>query len=1008
MNLKKCVSLLLALVMSLSLALPAAAMDEDFDSETYESVDVNSDESTEASIEASTDAIVTAVEEPVEVEETSVPFAMFAAAASVTTPLGAIGKDGGDIDYSKDGAKGWSKWQNVIFLGGATEGSTDKEVSAWHLVINGEWEESGISSISITFEHNSYTWNSADGFSTNGGGKNPGLMLVAPASWGAITAGSITGVGVNKFVISGYYKAGTPTTPGGGDEGKTSTEFTFYKYVDEIGTQPTEAFTFEVWALNGAGTADDAKVDVTVTTEDNFTYGFKGEKLPEGSYEIREVLVGEQAERYEAGKTLGFTVDADGVATGDSDMPYILNELKPQLFPVVFDVTKAIVGGGTLAGFQFAIFDGDTQVATATTNDAGQASFDTKLAVGTYTIKEIGLDTDNYVANTQEFTVVVAENGDVTVNGGEAVTFTNNRLVPIDVTVNKTVVGDDNLAGFTFGLFNTENEKLAEVTTTATGTVTFNTKVVAGTYTIKEIDQNTNDYETNSESFTVVVANDGTVTVTGQETKTVTFTNKKLTEFDMTKHVDGAASDVAFTFEVQGLEADEYTVTGPVNGTYTFKFTKNLAAGEYTIVEKLTDAQKTDYVDGKTLSFTVDANGVATVANEGVFENETRTKFQFNKYLNEVGATTDDTFNFVVKDAEGNTVAADMTIDGSTYKFNCEQHLANGTYTIEEVLRDDQDGKYVTGKTLTVTVADGVATVANEGNFVNDNHGELDVTGNAIKAWYEEYHKLVYKFYNYGTLVAGINPKTGNLALPAGMTGSYLKNGMTYLTINKSVFEGGKEIELNIAQSNMTGGGKKGNTDKWNTPVVGGKTFTLSLNAKGQLVVNSGLTADESTFGARVYSAGATVKGPQDIKHNNQTTYDLPKGDTFKFFIHWENTSYTLGEIIGCELDYQVPKFEEIDSDVIVSVTDAAGTEVATGTLASFTKAALEAGKYTVTLTFEDEVIGTKDVTVRAGETVTADFGKVTVQGENVVAFCPYVPTYGKEHGIFPNNPIMP
>lgn len=96
------------------------------------------------------------------------------------------------------------------------------------------------------------------------------------------------------------------------DPGVTSTTFTMMKTVDETGI-PNEEFTFEVY--NEAN----EKVNATVTTEDKIIYNFKFDpKLAEGTYEIREVLTPDQKGMYEDGKTLSFAIDANGSLIGET------------------------------------------------------------------------------------------------------------------------------------------------------------------------------------------------------------------------------------------------------------------------------------------------------------------------------------------------------------------------------------------------------------------------------------------------------------------------------------------------------------------------------------------------------------------------------------------------------------------------------------------------------------------------------------------------------------------
>lgn len=625
--------------------------------------------------------------------------------------LNAVGKDGTDITYSKYGESGWSKWNDVIFLGDANADSTDKEVSAWHIVIKHLPEEnpaSAIQDITINFEYGTYQWDGR--LSTNDGGKNPGLMLVSPKSWGEITGGQIqANSSVSVFNISGYYKAGTPTTPD----------------------------------------------------------------------------------------------DDDGIVSAN------------------ITVYKEVKGDENLAGFEFAIFDAEdnrvSDIDSVKSDEYGTVSFkDVDLTVdATYTIKEINQDLDKYEANTQEITFTVDKNGEVTFtsvddNGLELSTFTNvYKLVPVQFDVTKAVVGSTDLSGFTFALLDGETQ-VATAATDAEGKASFDTELEPGTYTVKEISQDTANYVENAESYTVVVGEDRTVTVNNGEP--VAFTNYKL--------------------------------------------------------------------------------------------------------------------------------------------------------------------------------------------------GELNVTvpTEAYQQQIKQVHATAYEVFSEGTLVSHIASVSG-AKLPEGVTGSYLKNGMTYLTIDKAKLEaaGTDGVTIGIAASDP----EKGNKTSWNTPAPAPRgendqpTYNLKIE-DSKLVVTSELpnigvclySTEKTTVTERVTTGkgknkvtetvikeveAEPVNGPQDVKHLTgvkTASFDIPEGETFKFFLHIEDTEYETNKKIGCKLvSSEILENKLEDAAVTTVITDEQGETVEAGKL--------PAGEYTVTVTVSygdgKTCTWTQKVTVEWGETASAAFDKLVV-----------------------------
>lgn len=233
---------------------------------------------------------------------------------------------GTEFDYDKEC---WSTWQNVVFLGGANENSTDEEVSAWHLVYT---DKKGINndlkSMKLTFDNGEvYEWNWDIGLSTNGSGNNPGWMVVAPASYGKINVANsfiVTTSSKNvQFNISGYYQAGSkpvePDEPVDPDDGKVSAVFQITKFLNDMYTFGV-GFTFEV--VDAEGT-----VVATMTSDENGVAASANVDVAPGQYTIRET--GLNLDKYEAVEPIEVEVDEYGnvayPVVGDNEVDYIVN-----------------------------------------------------------------------------------------------------------------------------------------------------------------------------------------------------------------------------------------------------------------------------------------------------------------------------------------------------------------------------------------------------------------------------------------------------------------------------------------------------------------------------------------------------------------------------------------------------------------------------------------------------------------------------------------------------------
>lgn len=491
------------------------------------------------------------------------------------------------------------------------------------------------------------------------------------------------------------------------------------------------------------------------------------------------------------------------------------------------------------------------------------------------------------------------------------------------------------------------------------------------------------------------------------------------------KLIAGTSGNVAPTYESFKFEIKDEA--GAVLGTVTTNKTTglgnatvNVTPGKtYTIREVFDDeftyqADKYPHPVDVTVAIPANTEGSYTADVEFVnipAEGETSTVFQINKFLNTEGNPgVGFVFDII---AEDGTVVGTMTSDEFGFAATEDFYVAPGKYIIREQVPTDEEYEYEPVDDIEVMVDEvGVATFVDldfDGTLVNVQKGKLNVTAptEAFQKQIKQVHETLYEVYSQGTLVSHIASVSG-ADLPDGITGSYLKNGMTYLTIDRAKLEAAGEegVDIGIATSDP----QKGNKTSWNTPAPAPKgeddqpTYNLKIE-DGKLVVTSELP----NIGVRLYSAKESPKGPQDFKGSYATkghltgektaSFNIPTGKTFKVFVHIEDTAYETNKAIGCKLvSTEIMEFP-FECTLTTTVTDANGNVVDT------TKQ-LSAGTYTVTVTNDmTEDTWSKAVEVKPGETTNVIFDKLVVSemGEPIIE-CGYC----QELKMIPLTPATP
>jgi len=210
-------------------------------------------------------------------------------------------------------------WQNVFYLGGA-KGAEDPNV--WHLVYTGN-NFSDVTSMQLTFTNGEvFNWIPSMGPSVNGGGKNPGWVIVAPYNW-AISyvdkgnnnqSGSFIVTKDTKnvnFNISGYHK-GKPDKPK-----DPSGSLSFLKKVEKqniVAWLTAKGWRADVLAgiqfyLNGVGT--DGKAYSYGPVSPNTTTGEVAfSKVYPGQYVLSETITGAAVGKFKAMQPIDITIAA--------------------------------------------------------------------------------------------------------------------------------------------------------------------------------------------------------------------------------------------------------------------------------------------------------------------------------------------------------------------------------------------------------------------------------------------------------------------------------------------------------------------------------------------------------------------------------------------------------------------------------------------------------------------------------------------------------------------------
>ena len=219
---------------------------------------------------------------------------------------------------------------------------------------------------------------------------------------------------------------------------------------------------------------------------------------------------------YMSGSSYQTTVSLDTASAGSLNAYF---KLKAAPRPGSISLTKTTEDGKNLSGWKFGIYSDAacTKLVSGphTTDNGGKISA-AGLSAGTYYVKELG-HTDSAIGEMYYCSGANPQKVTVTAGAAATVSFTNKRNTG-GVKIIKTMPDGGSTAGWKFEVYGSDNELVGVFTTGEDGTV-FTDHLLPGTYTVKEIIPEDSPY-------TCDAPNPKTVTISAGQTAEVTFTNR--------------------------------------------------------------------------------------------------------------------------------------------------------------------------------------------------------------------------------------------------------------------------------------------------------------------------------------------------------------------------------------------------------------------------------------------------------------------------------------------------
>ena len=219
---------------------------------------------------------------------------------------------------------------------------------------------------------------------------------------------------------------------------------------------------------------------------------------------------------YMSGSSYQTTVSLDTASAGSLNAYF---KLKAAPRPGSISLTKTTEDGKNLSGWKFGIYSDHacTKLVSGphTTDGSGKISA-AGLTAGIYYVKELG-HTDSAISEMYYCSGANPQKVTVTAGAAATVSFTNKRNTG-GVKIIKTMPDGGSTAGWKFEVYDSNHKLVGSYTTASDGTV-LTDYLLPGTYTVKEIIPEDSPY-------TCDAPNPKTVEISAGQTAEVTFTNR--------------------------------------------------------------------------------------------------------------------------------------------------------------------------------------------------------------------------------------------------------------------------------------------------------------------------------------------------------------------------------------------------------------------------------------------------------------------------------------------------
>lgn len=219
---------------------------------------------------------------------------------------------------------------------------------------------------------------------------------------------------------------------------------------------------------------------------------------------------------YMSGSSYQTTVSLNTASAGSLNAYF---KLKAAPRPGSIRLTKTTEDGKNLSGWKFGIYSDAActkLVSGPHTTDSGGKISAAGLSAGTYYVKELG-HTDSAVGEMYYCSGANPQKVTVTAGAAATVSFTNKRNTG-GVKIIKTMPDGGSTAGWKFEVYDSNHKLVGSYTTASDGTI-LTDYLLPGTYTVKEIIPEDSPY-------TCDAPNPQTVTISAGQTAEVTFTNR--------------------------------------------------------------------------------------------------------------------------------------------------------------------------------------------------------------------------------------------------------------------------------------------------------------------------------------------------------------------------------------------------------------------------------------------------------------------------------------------------